>query len=150
MTRARRWTPIVMRHVAATKSQQFMRLNRIFLVRPMAQRALVLSTLSLAAWLAAAGARAGEAAPTTGDDARCAAEGEGFVAAPGSSACVRFSGYIAAGAGFETAPRPPGAFQASAPPVVRAEAGVAFDGRMNTPMGPLRAYIEVHRPGFSP
>jgi Porin subfamily len=119
----------------------------------MAQRAIVLSTLSLAACLAASGVRAADAAAPLRDNGRCRSLGEGFLAVPGSDACVRFSGYVDAGADFDSPPRAApasGPLQAPAAPVLRAGAGAAFDARMDTPMGPARAYLELGRPGLDP
>jgi hypothetical protein len=119
----------------------------------MAQRAIVLSTLSLAACLAASGARAADAAAPLRDNSRCSALGEGFFAVPGSDACVHFSGYVDAGAGFESPARgapASGPLQAPTAPVLHAGVSAAFDGRMDTPVGPARAYIELGRPGVDP
>jgi hypothetical protein len=108
-----------------------------------------LSTLALAACLAATGARAGDAPEPQSGDARCRSLGVGFLAVPGSDACVRFSGYVAAGA--DTTPRgAAGPLQAPVAPGMSAGAGVALDAQTNTPMGPLRTYIQVNRPGFGP
>jgi porin-like protein len=125
----------------------------------MAQRAIVLSTLSLAACLSAecltaTSAQAGDA-PVAQNDTRCRAQGEGFIAAPGSDVCVRFSGYVAAGAEYEPQSRPnaaPGPLQAPLPPVMQTNVGASLDARTDTAMGPLRAYIQVGRspPGANP
>jgi hypothetical protein len=112
---------------------------------------IVLPIAALAACLAATGACAGDAPAPLRGDAHCQSLGDGFLAVPGSDACVRFSGYVAAGAGFDTTPRGARApLQAPLAPVMRARAGVAFDSSMDTPMGPVRTYIEVGRPRFAP
>ena len=117
----------------------------------MAERVGVLSMAALAACLVATGARGGDAPAPLSADARCNALGDGFLAVPGSGACVRFSGYVAAGAGFDATPRrAPGPLQAPLPPVMDPGAGAAFDAEMDTPMGPAGAHIEVGHSRFGP
>jgi hypothetical protein len=118
-------------------------------MRAMAERLGILSMAALAACMAATNARAGDAPAPLSADAHCDALGDGFLAVPGSGACVRFSGYVAAGAGFETTPhRAPG--QLSAPGAPLAGAGAAFDAEVDTPMGPLRSYLEVSHSRAAP
>jgi hypothetical protein len=139
----------VMRHAGAMKATQVAALDfRFGWMDVMAQRAIVVSTLSLAACLAASGVRAADADAPLREDGRCHALGAEFLAVPGSNACVRFSGYVSAGAGFDAPAR--GAPASSLLQGPRTRAGAAFDARMNTPMGPARAYIELGRPGLEP
>lgn len=117
----------------------------------LAQRTILGATLSLAACLAAADVRAGDApAPLAPADARCRSHGEGFIGVAGSDACIRISGYIDAGADFaasRSARVPP--LVAPTVPALRAGAAAAMDTRFDTAAGPGRVYIEI-RPGFTP
>jgi hypothetical protein len=75
--------------------------------------------------------------------AHCAALGPGFFAVTGSSACMRISGHVSAGAGFVAA----GAnSHAAAAPITGTftEEGVSGDVRFDTPIGPGRIYVHVH------
>ena len=75
--------------------------------------------------------------------AHCAMLGPGFFAVIGSSACMRISGHVSAGAGFVAA----GANgHVSAAPITGtfAEEGVSGDMRFDTPIGPGRIYVHVH------
>jgi hypothetical protein len=75
--------------------------------------------------------------------AHCAALGPGFFAVTGSSACMRISGHVSAGAGFVAA----GAKgHAAAAPIsgTFTEEGVSGDMRFDTPIGPGRIYVHVH------
>jgi hypothetical protein len=75
-------------------------------------------------------------------NAHCAALGEGFFAVTGSSACMRISGHVSAGAGFATA----ASGGHTAPPAMgtATEEGVSGDIRFDTPIGPGRIYVHVH------
>jgi hypothetical protein len=111
----------------------------------------VFSTVTLATCLAATAARAGDAPAPLREDARCQSFGDGFLAVPGSDACVRFSGYVAAGAGFNAGSRgAPGSLQAPVAPIMGTDAGAAFETQTDTPMGPVHTYVEVGRPRFAP
>ena len=118
------------------------------------QRAALGATFSLAACLGAAGARAGDSpAPIAAADARCRTQhGDGYFAVNGSTACIRISGYIEAGAGFSTAGGDPRRTSPLAPanPALLTGAAAALDTRFDTPIGPGRVYIEIGRPGFTP
>ncbi len=107
--------------------------------------------LGVAAFLAVVEAAAAQDAPPSekadqaaaSAQAHCAALGPGFFAVTGSSACMRISGHVSAGAGFVTA----GANgHGSAGPITGsfAEEGVSGDMRFDTPIGPGRIYVHVH------
>jgi hypothetical protein len=103
------------------------------------------------------GALAGDAAPpkpAAGDDLHCSALGEGFFPVAGSSACIRISGYVAAGADLGGALHPVahgGApFEPSSTSTLRTGAGAAADARFDTPMGPGRIYVQVGHENFGP
>ena len=91
-------------------------------------------------------------APPTPDQARCNAIGEGFYAVKGSNACIKISGYIAAGADFiaagakgsgASAPRPTGG--------LNSETAVSAEVRLDTPLGPGRLYVQIgHDAYFHP
>ena len=100
----------------------------------------------------AGGARAGDsyapqAQPLSPDQAHCQALGEGYFAVKGSSACIRISGYIAAGAGFvapgRVAAPSTGPFASRARAFGETSAGVSVDSRFDTELGPGRIYVEV-------
>lgn len=107
------------------------------------------------AWLAAAaGAQAGDsyaprAEPLTVDQAHCQALGPGYFAVKGASACLRISGYVAAGAGFvepgRVAEPASGPFAAHAHGFSGAATGVAADAEFETGLGPARIYVGVDR-----
>ena len=107
--------------------------------------------LGLAAVLALVEAAAAQDAPpgakpdqaAAAAQAHCAALGPGFFAVTGSSACMRISGHVSAGAGFVAA----GANgHASAAPITGSftEEGVSGDVRFDTPIGPGRVYVHLH------
>jgi hypothetical protein len=83
-------------------------------------------------------------APPTPDQARCNAIGEGFYAVKGSNACIKISGYVAAGADFvapgakgsgAVAPRPTGG--------LNSQTAVSAEVRLDTPLGPGRLYVQI-------
>ncbi len=84
--------------------------------------------------------------------ARCSALGEGFFAVSGSSACIKISGYVAAGAVFggvlPASARNFGPFGAAPAAPLRTRSGVSADARFDTPMGPGRLYIQLGRDGL--
>ena len=90
----------------------------------------------------------------TPDDGHCKALGEGFFQVSGSDACIRISGYVAAGADFgggsapawHAAPR----FDSSSAAVMRTGGGVSLDARFDTPMGPGRIYVDSGYNHFGP
>jgi hypothetical protein len=77
-------------------------------------------------------------------DNHCAALGEGFFAVTGSNACMRISGRISAGVGFE-GPGLAGAFGShlGAANGFNAETAVSGDVRFDTEAGPGRVYVRV-------
>jgi hypothetical protein len=133
-------------------------MNRAKTLTKAAQRTARASVWALSASVAAAasGGLAGEASPpgqppSAAQIGRCNALGEGYFAVPGSDACIRISGYVAADTEFAAGLRPPhapGPF--GGPPVaaMRASAGVSLDERFETPMGPGRVYVEVAHDRF--
>jgi hypothetical protein len=86
----------------------------------------------------------------TPNDARCGALGEGFFAAPGSDACIRISGYVAAGAEFAGGLRPGWRGAAPFDSGSAMRTGVSADARFDTPMGPGRIFVDIGRDNFSP
>lgn len=119
-----------------------------------------LAVFALAGHLFTGAADAGEslapvAQPTRSlGDARCNALGEGFFAVSGSDACIRISGYVAAGADFGSGS--PSAWR-GAPPfgsttttVTRTRVGASLDARFDTPMGPARIYVDGGQGRFGP
>ena len=124
-----------------------------------AWRMASLSLGAVAASFFAGAAFAGDASmpkqsAATPNDARCSAMGEGFFAVSGSDACIRISGYVAAGAEFGGAWRPAShssdPFDAASTTALRTRVGVSADTRFDTPMGPGRLYIQVGRDNFQP
>lgn len=125
----------------------------------LARRTARVSLRASAACLVAGGALAGEpiaasqpaAAP---NQARCSALGEGFFAVSGSDACIRISGYVAAGAefggGLHAVSHNPAPFDVAPTSALRTRTGVSADARFDTPMGPGRLYIQVGRDNFQP
>jgi hypothetical protein len=117
-----------------------------------------LSIWALGASLVAGSAFAGDASapkspPASPDDARCRALGGGFFAVSGSYACIRISGYVAAGTdfggGLRSVSRDPAPFAAGAATTLGTQAGFSADARFDTPMGPGRLYIQVGHDNFS-
>jgi hypothetical protein len=92
--------------------------------------------------------------PPTGDGLRCSALGEGFFPVAGSNACIRISGYVAAGAdfggGLHSATHSAAPFESGATSTLRTGTGVAADARFDTPMGPGRIYVQVGHENFGP
>ena len=86
------------------------------------------------------------------NDARCSAQGDGFFAVSGSDACIRISGYVAAGAdfggGLRSVSHDPAPFAAGAATMLGTRTGVSADARFDTPMGPGRLYIQVGRDNY--
>ena len=118
----------------------------------LAQGAVLGATVSIAACVAATQVRAGDStAPLAPANARCRSLGDGFFGVGGSSACVRISGYVDAGAGF-SAPAVGRDAPLLAPPngAPRTGLGTAVDARFDTPTGPGRVYIEIGRTRFAP
>jgi Porin subfamily len=84
--------------------------------------------------------------PASPNDVHCRALGQGFFAVSGSDACIRISGYVAAGADFSAGPHPDshnGPFGAASTSTLRTRTGVSLDARFETPMGPGRLYIQT-------
>ncbi len=124
-----------------------------------AWRKASLSLGAVVASLFAGAASAGDSSmpnqpAATPNDARCGAMGEGFFAVSGSDACIRISGYVAAGAEFGGVLRPAwrnsGPFDAASTSALRTRVGASADARLDTPMGPGRLYIQVGRDNFQP
>ena len=81
----------------------------------------------------------------------CNAIGEGFYAVKGSNACIKISGYVAAGADFiapgakgsgAVAPRPTGG--------LNSETAVSAEVRLDTPLGPGRLYVQIGHDAYRP
>ena len=119
------------------------------------------SLCAVAAIVVAGAALAGDSSmanqsAATPNDAHCSALGEGFFAVSGSDACIRISGYVAAGAEFGGGWRPAshssGPFEAASTPTTafRTRTAVSADARFDTPMGPGRLYIQVGHDTFQP
>ncbi len=88
------------------------------------------------------------------NDARCNAMGEGFIAVAGSNACVKISGYVAAGGDFggvlRTASHNSGPFDAAPASALGTQAGVSADAHFDTPIGPGRVYVQMGRDTLQP
>ena len=107
------------------------------------------------AWLAAmTAAQAGDsyapkAQPLTADQARCQTLGPGYFAVKGSGACLRISGYVAAGAGAgfvepgRVAAPSTGPFAEPARSFSAAETGGAAEAELDSDMGPARIYVGI-------
>jgi len=124
-----------------------------------ARRTARLSLCAAAASLLAGTAFAGDSSmpkpqAETPNAAHCSALGEGFFAVSGSDACIRISGYVAAGAefggGLHAVSHNPTAFDAAPTSALRTRTGVSADARFDTPMGPGRLYIQVGHDNFQP
>jgi hypothetical protein len=92
-------------------------------------------------------------APNAPNNAHCSALGEGFFAVTGSDACIRISGYVAAGAEFGGGLRPgraPAPFDANATSVMHTYTGVSVDAQFDTPMGPGLIHVDGGRGNFGP
>ena len=116
-----------------------------------------LSVCALGASLVAGSAFAGDSPgpkppAASPNDARCRALGEGFFAVSGSDACIRISGYVAAGAdfggGLRSVSHDPAPFAAVAATTLGTRAGVSADARFDSAMGPGRLYIQVGHDNF--
>jgi hypothetical protein len=113
-------------------------------------RAGMAVVLAMAAWQAASAGDAPPAAPPGRPlaDTHCAALGEGFFAVAGSSACIRISGRISAGAGFAgvaTAAESFGPRLSGARAGFDAQTAVSGDLRFDTEAGPARVFVGVRR-----
>jgi hypothetical protein len=113
-------------------------------------RAGMAAILAMAAWQAALAGDAPSAAPPGASlaDTHCATLGAGFFAVAGSSACLRISGRISAGAGFSgaaTATESFGPRLAGARAGFDAQTAVGGDLRFDTEAGPARVYVGVRR-----
>jgi hypothetical protein len=114
-----------------------------------AQRAVFCTAFSFVACLATAGARAGDSpSPIAPSTARCHSYGEGYFGVRGSDACIRISGYVAAGADFSTSRG--GRDTLLSNPGMTTGVAAALDSRFDTPAGPARVYIQVGRSRFAP
>jgi hypothetical protein len=82
------------------------------------------------------------------EQARCSALGEGFYAVAGSNACIKISGYVAAGVDFaasgdkNSGPKSSGGFNT--------ETAVGVDMRLDTPLGPGRLYVQFGHDQYRP
>ncbi len=125
-----------------------------FLVWRMARLSVGAVAASLVAGAALAGDSSTPAGPTeTANRARCSAMGDGFFAVSGSDACIRISGYVAAGAefgGLRPAWRNTDVFDGASTTALRTRVGASADVRFDTPMGPGRVYIQVGRDPYRP
>lgn len=117
-------------------------------------RAFVCAAASVVAGAALAGELATPTRPAaTPNDVRCGALGEGFFSVSGSDACIRISGYVAAGAefgGLRAVSQNSGPFAAAPTTALRTRTAVSADARFDTPMGPGRLYIQAGRDNFQP
>ena len=83
-------------------------------------------------------------------DMHCSTLGEGFFAVAGSNACIKISGRISAGVGFEPSS---GAVRSFEPHIGGNPADTAFDAaaaasgdlRFDTAAGPARVYVGVRK-----
>jgi hypothetical protein len=111
----------------------------------------VLILLSFSVAMAADGFAPAVASP---DQTQCKLLGDGFYAVKGSTACVRISGYIAAGVTFAAPPRlgaPAGGAFAPRPGAgADTHAGASVDARFDTEFGPSRLYIQVGKDHVQP
>ena len=114
------------------------------------------SAIALVLTIASAnhGAFAGDTfAPETpsADQARCNAFGDGFYAVAGSNACVKISGYVAAGVDF-AAPVGKGSslFAPRASGGLDSETTVGAEMRVDTPLGPGRLYVQFGHDSYRP
>jgi hypothetical protein len=88
-------------------------------------------------------------AANTPIDAHCAALGEGFFSVAGSTACIRISGHISAGVGFESSVGPVSSFgphMGGAPATgFDSETAASGDLRFDTSAGPARVYVGARK-----
>ncbi|MGD0642909.1 MAG: hypothetical protein ABSC22_19380 [Roseiarcus sp.] len=86
--------------------------------------------------------------------AHCGAIGEGYFAVAGSNACVKISGYVAAGGDFggvlRAASHDSGPFGAAPASALGTRTGVSADARFDTPVGPGRLYLQMGRDSPQP
>jgi hypothetical protein len=83
-------------------------------------------------------------APPTPDQARCNAIGEGFFTVKGSSACIRISGYVAAGADFvASGAKGSGAFAPRSTGGLNSQTAISAEMLLDTPLGPGRLYVQI-------
>jgi hypothetical protein len=117
-----------------------------------------LAICALASGLAVGSACAGDAqAPAepmnTANRNHCSALGEGFFPVNGSDACIRISGYVAAGTDFGGGLRPahaPAPFDAATTSALHTYTGVSVDAQFDTPMGPGVIHVDGGRRDFGP
>jgi hypothetical protein len=100
---------------------------------------------------AIAGDAAAPNAPPTPGQARCNAIGEGFYAIAGSNACIKISGYVAAGVDF-VAPsaKPSGVFAPRPIGGLSSETAVSAEVHLDTPLGPGRLYVQIGHDAYRP
>ena len=90
-------------------------------------------------------------APPTPGQARCNAMGDGFYAIAGSNACIKISGYVAAGADFAApTPKAVGVFTPRPNGGLTSETAVSADVRLDTPLGPGRLYVQIGHDAYRP
>jgi hypothetical protein len=90
------------------------------------------------------------ASPTPGQ-ARCNAIGEGFYAIAGSNACIKISGYVAAGADFvEPGAKVSGVFAPRPNGGLTSQTAVSAEVHLDTPLGPGRLYVQIGHDAYRP
>jgi hypothetical protein len=112
------------------------------------------AVLSLAIGWTTHAAIAGDAVapnPPPPGQARCNAVGEGFYAIAGSNACIKISGYVAAGVDF-VAPsaKPSGVFAPRPIGGLSSETAVSAEVHLDTPLGPGRLYVQIGHDAYRP
>jgi hypothetical protein len=120
----------------------------------LSRRAANASLSATAACLVAGSALAGDALDgkppmAAAINSRCNARGDGSFALAGSSACVKISGYVAAGADFgdvaPAAPRNSNLLDVTPPEPVRTLSGISAEARFEPPMAPTPVYVPLGR-----
>src|ERR1700678_2368499 len=102
-------------------------------------------------YAAIAGEAAAPNAPPTPGQARCNAMGEGFYAIAGSNACIKISGYVAAGADFAApTPKAAGVFTPRPNGGLTSETAVSAEVQLDTPLGPGRLYVQIGHDAYRP
>jgi hypothetical protein len=95
-----------------------------------------------------------EPAPAMIDQGHCKSLGDGFYAVKGTNACIKISGYIAAGVEFASPARvglpAAGPFAAHAVSATDTSVGMSVDTRFDTELGPSRLYVQVGRDHVQP
>jgi hypothetical protein len=89
-------------------------------------------------------------APPTPGQARCNAIGEGFYAITGSTACIKISGYVAAGADFVELGAKSGGFAPRPNGGLTSQTAVGAEVRVDTPLGPGRLYVQIGHDAYHP